>query len=102
MARITKMFVPDSMQVQKELKIPMVITKKIEDGVEVYHGFVPGLTKEDCISIEMAACKKLLREDTDKIIDSYLKNQKEFPFFPTKEEIIEDFDNVCQITFITL
>ena len=79
MAKITKMFVPDAIQVQKELKIPMVITKKLEDGVEVYHGFVPGLTKEDSISIDLSACKKLLREDTDKLIDSYLKNHFSIP-----------------------
>ena len=100
--RVTKLFVPDAMQENKVLNVPMVITRVEEEGVEVYHGFVPGLTKEDSIAVSIDACKKLLKEETEKLVDKYLKEGKEFPFFPTKEEIIQDFDGVCQITFIKL
>ncbi len=102
MARITKLFVPDALAVEKELNMPLVITRVVEDDVELYHGFVPGLTKEDCISPSLDSCKARLKKDADKLVDKYLKENIEFPFFPTKEEIIEDFENVCYIKFIKL
>ena len=102
MARITKLFVPDSMQVEKELKLPLVVTKVAENGVYVYHGFVPGFTKEDCRATTQESCVKMLKGEVDKLIDYYLKNNMAFPFFPTKEEVIADFDNVCHITMIKI
>lgn len=102
MAKTTKLFVPDAMQMQGQLNVPLVITKVIEDDVELYRGFVPGLTTEDCVSPSLDTCKERLRQDAEKMIDKYLKEGKEFPFFPTKEEIIEDFDGVCNIRFIKI
>lgn len=102
MAKITKLFVPDALQVQGKLNIPLVVTKAIEDGVEVYHGFVPGLTVEDCVSPSLDSCKARLKQEAERLIDKYLKEDKEFPFFPTKEEIIENFDGVCNIKFIKI
>ncbi len=102
MVKITKLFVPDAMQEQKELFVPLVITKVTDDVMEVYHGFVPGLTKEDCVSMSQKTCMKLLKEDVEKLIDKYLEEGLPFPFFPTEEEIYNDFDDVCEIKMIKL
>ena len=102
MAKTTKLFTPDALVVQGNLNIPLVITKVIEDDVELYHGFVPGFTKEDCVSPDLDSCKRRLKEAAEKLIDQYLQEGKEFPFFPTKDEIIEDFEGVCNIRFIKI
>ncbi len=102
MPKITKLFIPDSLAINAELKIPLVYTKVIEDEVEVYHGFVPGLTLKDSVATSLEACKELLQENVNVIIDKYLDDKKPFPFFPEKEQIINDFEGVCHISYIKI
>ena len=90
----------DALSISGELSVPLVIIWKTENKQKSFHGFVPALSKKDIISHNLEDCKTALKAEALKLIKQY-KNT-EFPFFPSKEEILKDFENVCYLTFIKI
>lgn len=92
----------DSRDYCEKLIVPMVIRhRKIADKM-VYTGFVPGFEGKDVIGENMEECKTRLFERTKKVLIEMLKNDKPFPFFPTKEELMEDYKDIVNITFTSV
>lgn len=92
----------DSRDYVNELVVPMVIRKRKINNQIVFTGFVPGFVGKDVIDEDLESCKKKLSEKTKtKLIDMINQNSP-FPFFPTKEELLEDFDDIVSITFASV
>lgn len=87
---------------EKEISLPMVIRYRKVNGVLTYTGFIPGMTKKDVIDSDFETCKNLLKEETKKLVLRYLEEKKIFPLFPTKEELLEDFDDIKSISFVKI
>lgn len=92
----------DSLSINGEVHIPLVVLKQSKGGVVKYYGFVPGLSKMDTISTNLEECKQKLKEQTLYTIKEMAINNTPFPFFPTKDEILSDFQNVCFIAFMKI
>ncbi len=75
------------------INIPLVFTK--EKGS--IHGFVPGFSIKDVIATNLQDCKKLLNLYVKEEVLKRIENQDSFPFFPSDDEIYNDFDNVIKI-----
>lgn len=92
----------DSRDYANELIAPMVIRKrKIADKM-MFTGFVPGFAGRDVIEENIEECRRKLSLKAKKIISKMLKEDKPFPFFPTKEELIRDFDDIVSICFLKI
>jgi len=102
MVRITSFGNADSLAKTGEIVVPLVILTKEKLGKTFYVGFVPALTKKDIIFEELELCKKELKKVANDIIKQYAKKNLPFPFFPTKDEIVADFKNVKEITFLKI
>ena len=101
--RITSYGLADAMIASKEVKAPLVIIKRTDDGGNVtYAGFVPGFVANDIIDENIEIVKTNLEKFAKERILEMLNSNKPFPFFPTKEEILNDFENVEYIKFIKL
>lgn len=100
MAKITCFGKTDSLSINESIKMPLIIVK--DNSNEFFLGFIPGINHEDIMSISLADCKQKLKDFAKKIIEDFAKNNKPFPFFITKEQILEDFQNVIDISFITI
>lgn len=100
--RTTSYGIANSMIASKELKAPLVIVKKIDGGNVKYCGFIPGINENDIISSNIETVKiELNKFAKEKFLDM-LNSNKPFPFFPTKEEIMNNFENVEYIKFLKL
>ena len=102
MARITSFGKVDTLTQYGEIAMPLVILKAQNISTTKYIGFIPGITTKDITSNNLDDCKKLLKEQTKKIITQMAKDNIEFPFFPTKEDILKDFKNVVEIIYIKI
>ena len=80
------------------LSIPLVIQK----GENVYQGFVPGFVMKDVVSTNLEICKSKLLEYAKQVIKTRIKNNQGFPFFPTNEEIKQDYKNIVLIKRINV
>ena len=101
--RTTSYGIADAMIASKELKAPLVIIKRIDDGGKItYAGFVPGFVANDIIDENIETVKTKLEKFAKERIVDMLNNKKPFPFFPTKEEILNDFENVEYVKFLKL
>lgn len=85
-----------------QLKAPLVIRKTEKDGEIKYHGFIPGINKPDIVASNLLIVKLKLNSDAKKTISNMIRNNKPFPFFPDKEAILRDFENVVYIKFLKL
>lgn len=85
-----------------ELKMPLVVCRMVKDGQTMYRGFVPGFEKEDIIDSNLEVVKLKLNTEARATVSKMLENNQPFPFFPDKEAISRDFDNVVYIKFIKL
>lgn len=87
------------MSVIHNLKIPIVVRKKLINDKFVFLGFVPGITKKDIINQDFFACKQLLIKH---INDLLLSNPSltQNVFFPSKQELLNDFDDIFYIAFL--
>lgn len=94
--------VADSLSVNGEISLPLVVIFKTKLDKKYFHGFIPGITKNDIVSEQLEECKKLLKDTAKTIINEYGESNIPFPFFPTKQELLEDFNNVCYISFIKI
>ena len=75
------------------VSIPLVITK--ENGK--YHGFVPGFVMKDFIDENKEKCLENLTIYIKNTAKDFVKNKKQFPDFPTNEDIKNDFKYVVTI-----
>ncbi len=98
MVKITSFNKADSLAIYKKINMPLVIIK----GNNCFNGFIPGITKNDIVCETLEECKIQLKQHATQIVELMAKNNVEFPFFPTKEEILQDFKNVVYIKFITV
>lgn len=90
----------DSRDYQEEFILPMVIRKRKINNETMFTGFVPGFEENDVIESDIETCKSRLLERTKKKVSQMIKSDSPFPFFPTKEELLEDFDDIVNITFV--
>ena len=90
--------VVSSLEESGEIKLPLVICK--EKGKFV--GFVPGFIMTSFVESDIEVCKTKLKEYAKNEITKMAKNKEPFPFFPTEEEIFEDFKDVKYLEFIKL
>ena len=77
--------------------IPFVVT--VEN--KIYHGFVPGIVMNDVVCETKEQCIEKLKP----IVKQYVLSKKQsldFPFFPTNEEIKQDFKNVVLIKRVSV
>jgi len=86
----------------KDLIVPMVIRKRKINEKMMFTGFVPGFEGRDVIEENIDDCKKKLSSKTQKTVEKMLKENSPFPFFPTKEELMQDFDDVVSICFVKI
>lgn len=90
----------DARDYMDNIILPMVIRKrKIENEIK-FTGFVPGFSAQDIIKDDLEQCKKILFERTKEKVSKMLEDNSPLPFFPTKEELMEDFNDIVHITFI--
>ena len=99
MAKLTSFGKADSLAISGEIKMPLVVVRA---DTSKYNGFIPGLTAEDVIETNLNNCKQKLNTLAKEIVTAMAQNNVEFPFFPTKKEIMQDFENVVDISFITI
>ena len=92
----------DTLSISGELKVPLVILLKQNLTQKSYIGFIPGLSKKDIKESTLENCKKKLKLLAESTIKEMATNNLPFPFFPSKEEILTDFENVCYISFIKI
>ena len=102
MPRITCAGKTNTLKENNELKMPLVVIYKKENGTTEYHGFIPGMTTKNYISKTKEDCKSGLNKLAKELVTQYVKTKTSFPFFPTKEEILNDFENVVDVTFIKI
>lgn len=79
--------------VDGKVSIPLVITK--ESGK--YHGFVPGIVMKDVIEQNITDCETILKDHVRKYVLKVREDKVAYPFFPSNEEIKQDFKNVVLI-----
>lgn len=92
----------DSLSLYGEIKAPLVIRKEEINNEVRFLGFIPGLTQVDIIENTQQECESKLKETALKLIKKLAKENAPFPFFPTRNEIMEDFRDVISIKFITI
>ncbi len=88
---------PVTSVVDGKVEIPYVVT--LEDNL--YHAFVPGFKIYDMISSNIDEALAKLKLFVDDEVDKRIKNKQSFPFFPSDEQIKEDFEGVVRINRIT-
>ena len=92
----------NSLIASKEVKAPLVILKKMEDNTVKYIGFVPGLIMNNVEGSDIELVKTNLTKQTKNFINKMLKDNTPFPFFPTKEEILQDYPDTAYLKFIKI
>lgn len=92
----------DTLSINGEIQMPLVILLKTSLTKKEYIGFIPGLTKKDIVSSDLEECKNNLKQCAQDLVKKMATENSPFPFFPTKEEIMSDFENVCYIGFVKI
>ena len=101
--RETSLFKADAMNENGEINIPLVILKsERENSLLPYVGFIPGFFMKNINSATIEDCKFKLKEYLVQKIKILIKNDEPFPFFPTKEEIIKEYENIASIDYIKI
>ncbi len=94
----TTLFKADARELSEIINVPMVVLEYKAKNKNVYAGFVPGLTKKDVLTTDYEECKQELQKLTLQLV----KEVETMPFFPTQDEILEDFENVKAIMFLQI
>lgn len=102
MVQITTYGKIDSLAISEQISMPLVILKQNTEKGQRFIGFIPAITSRDIISNTLDECKNTLKQEAMKIIGIMAKDNVEFPFFPTKNEILENYKNVIEISFIKI
>ena len=87
-----------SLAVNGEIKLPLVVCKEKNQ----YVGFVPGFIMKTIVEKDIDICKIKLKDYAKQEVMRMSKNKQPFPFFPSEEEIFEDFQNVKYLEFIKI
>lgn len=90
--------IASSLDLGEDIKLPLVVCK--EKGTFV--GFIPGIVMASFKEKDIEVCKTKLKEFAKAEISKMAKEKQPFPFFPTEEEIFEDFENVKYLEFIKI
>lgn len=91
----------DALAVNGELLIPIVILKNDNKSSEhPFLGFIPGFLMKNVNGKTLEECKEKLLNYLKQKLQRMMQEDEPFPFFPTREEILKDFDNVELIEFI--
>lgn len=85
-------------EVNPIVSIPLIYTKE-SDG---FHGFVPTITKNDIIALDLNECHKTTLNIVKNTIVEMLKNNQPIPFFFSDEEIKQEWHNVVAIKRISV
>lgn len=96
MAKITAFGKADSLSAG-EVMIPLVVLKKSEDS---YSGFIPGFVMKNVVEDTSEKCFARLKNYLIEKLKMIKQNGDTMPFFPKREEIMKDFENVFKIEFI--
>ena len=91
----------DALAISGELCIPLVILKNDNKASELpFLGFIPGFLMKNVNGKTLEDCKEKLLNYLKQKLQRMMQEDEPFPFFPTKEEILKDFDNVELVEFI--
>lgn len=90
--------VVNSLDESGEIKLPLVVVK--EKGKFV--GFVPGFIMTSFVESDIEICKTKLKDYAKNEVTKMVKEKAPFPFFPSEEEIFEDFKDVKYLEFIKI
>lgn len=101
MAQITTFGKADSLSAG-EIMIPLVIIKRDYDDKSSFAGFIPGFVMKNIVENSKEECLAKLKNYLSQRLKAMMKNGEEFPFFPTKDEIMKDFENVYSVDFIKI
>lgn len=101
MAQITTFGKADSLA-SGEVMIPLVILKRDYDDKSSYAGFIPGFVMKNIVEDSKEECIAKLKAYLSQRLKAMMQNGEEFPFFPTKAEIMKDFENVYSVDFIKI
>lgn len=102
MARVTNYGSADALKQSGELNVPLVVIKEILDGKVEYRGFIPGIKFNFFTAKTKTECESGLKLLASGYIKEYAKNNKDFPFFPNKKDIYEEYSNVVSVSFIKI
>ncbi len=93
----------DALAETGELSVPLVVLKNdIKNSSSRFIGFIPGFLMKNIISNEKEECMLKLKTFLKKKLKVMMKNNEPFPFFPSKQEILKEYDNVELIEFIKI
>ncbi|MBQ7884667.1 MAG: hypothetical protein IJ318_01045 [Clostridia bacterium] len=98
MTKVSQFGKPDSLALG-EVLIPLVVLKQ-NQNVESYAGFIPGFVMKNIVEESAPSCLEKLKKYLMQKLDIMTKQNQEFPFFPTRAEIMADFQNVYSIDFV--
>lgn len=99
---ILKSEVEDALSITGELMVPLLILKTGNKDIVSYAGLVPGLLMKNVISPTPEKCLEDLKQYIKIRFKTMLDKEEPFPFFPSKEEIEKDYDNIISLTFIKI
>ncbi len=93
----------DALAQTGEVSIPLVVIKNSMESAKIpYIGFIPGFLMKNINGYTIDECKTKLKEYLINKLKIMKLNEEPFPFFPTKEEILKDYDNVELVEFIKI
>ena len=91
---------PDSMAISGEVLIPIVLLKSSYKDSKNFIGFIPGFLMKNIVNEDEQLCKQKVKEYLINKLKLMKENNEVFPFFPTKEEIMKEYDNVYSVDFV--
>lgn len=92
----------DALAISGELFVPLVILKNENKNITHYIGFIPGILMKNISADTLEDCKAKLKNYLVLKLKDMVKNNEPFPFFPTKEEIYKDYDNIEHLEFVKI
>lgn len=96
MAKITSFGKADAIY-SGEVMIPLVVLQKSENS---FAGFIPGFVMKNIVESTAEECIAKLKTYLTQKLKTIKENGDTFPFFPNRQEIMKDFENVYKIEFI--
>lgn len=84
------------------VKLPLVITKKQENKKIEYYGFIPGLTQNDVVCVNIDECERKLKDTAVELVKKIIKNNANLPYFPDENEIKQDFEDIALLKYIRI
>lgn len=101
MANITSFGRADSLA-SGEVMIPLVVLKNPNGTNAAFSGFIPGFVMKNIVEASPEECLSKLKSYLTQKLKIMLENNEPFPFFPTRAEIMREFDGVHSIDFIKI